>query len=301
VRVVVPVVLAAAAAAALAALAPRAASACATCSCGDPTITSMGTEQSYPGRLRASLGFVQRSDVQGVERVDDEHHDERRLDLSVAYSPTRWLQLAASLPLVQRRVTEVDLSSDTLRGPGDLDLRARATLWRDRGFAPRHLVGLSAGVTLPTAAVQRDAGGTALDLDHQVGGLAVTPRVGVFYTQLRHPFSLYASLSAAHVFRAFGDERAGDNLAATAALQWQPGETWGLRLGHDAKVEDRAKRGHALLADTGGGALFVTPGVIYSPLVDLVFEAQLQLPVVNGLYGHHSESPVVLLATSYDF
>jgi hypothetical protein len=300
VRVVAPVVLAAAAAA-LVALAPRVAAACATCSCGDPTITSMGTEQSYPGRLRVSLGFLARSDEQGQARIDDERHDEQRLDLSVAYSPTRWLQLAASLPLVERQVTEVDLSRDILRGVGDLDLRARATLWRDRGFAPRHLVGLSAGVTLPSAEVQRDADGAALDLDHQVGGLAVTPRLGVFYTQLRHPFSIYASLSAAHVLPVFGDERAGDNLAATASLQWQPGEVWGLRVGLDAKLEDRAKSGHALLADTGGSALFVTPGLIYSPLVDLVFEAQLQLPLVNGLYGHHTESPILLLATSLDF
>jgi hypothetical protein len=281
--------------------APRVASACSTCSCGDPTITSMGTEQSYAGRLRMSLGYTRRSDQQGQALVDEEDHEEQRLDLNVAYSPTVWLQLAASLPLVERQVAEVDLSRDTLRGSGDVDLRARMTVWRDRAFAPRHIVGVSAGVTLPTAEVQRDPMGQALDLDHQLGGLAVAPRVGVFYTQLRHPWSMYASLSATHLFLAFGDERAGDNLAATAALQWQPGEAWGLRLAADGRLEDRGKSGHALLADTGGYALFVSPGVIYSPVMDLVFEAQVQLPVVNGLYGRHSESPVVLIATSYDF
>jgi hypothetical protein len=280
---------------------PRAAAACATCSCGDPTITSMGTEQSYAGRLRVSLGYSHRSDAQGEAHVDEEDHDERRLDLSAAYSPTMWLQLAASLPLLERQVTEVDLSRDTLRGTGDLDVRARLTLWRDRHFAPRHLAGVSAGATLPTARVQQGAMGEALDLDHQVGGLAVAPRLGVFYTQLHHPWSIYASLSATHIVSVSGDERAGDNLAATAALQWQPGEVWGLRLAVDGKLEDRGKRGHELLADTGGAAVFVSPGVIYSPVVDLVFEAQVQLPVVNALYGRHDESPVVLIATSYDF
>jgi hypothetical protein len=198
-------------------------------------------------------------------------------------------------------VTGVDLARDTLRGSGDVDVRARVTLWRDRGFAPRHLVGVSAGATLPTARVQRDAAGEALDLDHQVGGLAIAPRLGVFYTQLRHPWSIYASLTATHIVLVYGDERAGDNLNATAALQWQPGEAWGLRLAADGKLEDRGKRGHALLADTGGAALFVSPGVIWSPVMDLVFEAQVQLPVVNALYGRHRESPVLLVATSYDF
>jgi hypothetical protein len=281
--------------------APRVASACSTCSCGDPTITSMGTEQSYAGRLRVSLGYSRRADQQGEALVDEEDHEEQRFDLNVAYSPTVWLQLAASLPLLQRDVTEVDLSRDTLRGTGDVEVRARLTAWRDRHFAPHHLLGVSAGMTLPTAGVERDAMGQALDLDHQLGGLAVAPRLGVFYTQLRHPWSIYASVSATHLVLVAGDERAGDNLAATAALQWQPGEAWGLRLALDGKLEDRSKRRHELLADTGGGALFVSPGVIYSPVMDLVFEAQVQLPVVNGLYGRHSESPVVLVATSYDF
>jgi hypothetical protein len=261
----------------------------------------MGTEQSYAGRLRVSLGYSRRADRQGQLLVDDEQHEEQRLDLNVAYSPTVWLQLAASLPLVERQVTAVDLSHDTLRGSGDVELRARLTLWRDRVFAPRHLFGVSAGATLPTAEIQRDTMGDVLDLDHQLGGLSVAPRLGVFYTQLRHPWSFYASLSATHLFLVEGDERAGDNLAATAALQWQPGEAWGLRLAVDGKLEDRGKRGPALLPDTGGHALFVSPGVIYSPVMDLVFEAQVQLPVVNGLYGRHTESPVVLIATSYDF
>lgn len=280
---------------------PRAAHACSTCSCGDPTITSMGTEQAYAGRFRLSLGYSHRSDEQGEAFVDDERHVEQRLDVSAAYSPTRWLQIAATIPLLERQVTGVDLARDTLRGTGDVDLRTRLTLWRDRGFAPRHLFGVSAGATLPTAQTQRDAMGTPLDLDHQLGGLALTPRLGVWYTQLRHPWSLFASASVAHVMQVEGDERAGDNLGVTAALQWQPGESWGVRLAVDGRYEDRGKRGPMLLPDTGGYGQFVSPGVIYSPAMDLVLEAQLQLPVVDGLYGRHSESPVLLLASSYDF
>ena len=280
---------------------PRVAHACATCSCGDPTITSMGTEQSFAGRFRLSLGYSQRGERAGEPFVSAERRDEQRLDLSAAYSPTRWLQLAATFPLVEREVTGVDLSRDTLRGTGDVDLRARLTAWSDRRFAPRHQAGFSFGATLPTAEVQRDRMGEALDLDHQLGGLAVVPRLGVFYLQLRHPWSLFVSASAAHVLSVSGDERAGDHLLATAAVQYQPGERWGVRVAVDGKLEDRARDGRALLPDTGGAALFVSPGVIVSPVVDLVVEAQVQLPVVNALHGRHSESPVLLLATSYDF
>jgi hypothetical protein len=281
---------------------PSAAHACATCSCGDPTITSMGTEQSFAGRLRLSLGFSHRGEHSGEAFVDEERLDEDRLDLNVAYSPTAWLQLAATLPLLQREVTEVDLSSDTLRGTGDLELRARLTLWRDRHFAPRHLVGLTVGAALPTAEVQRDEMGDPMDLDHQLGGVAVTPRLGVFYAHFRHPWSVYASASAAHVILVRGEERPGDSLIATSALQYQPGETWGVRVAIDGKLEDHATHGgmHGM-PDTGGFALFVSPGLIYSPVTDLVFEASIQLPVVNGLYGDHVESPAVLLGSSYDF
>jgi hypothetical protein len=280
---------------------PRPAAACATCSCGDPTITSMGTEQSFAGRLRLSLGYSHRSDRSGAPRVDEEARGEDRLDLNVAYSPTKWLQLAATLPLVQRTVTEVDLDRDTLRGSGDLDLRARLTVWTNRRFAPRHTVGLLAGATLPTAGVREDAMGEALDLDHQLGGLALTPRAGVYYLQLVHPWSLYASVSAAHVVKVAGDEKAGDHVNATAAAQWQPGETWGVRLAVDGKLEDRASDGRGGMADTGGASVFLSPGVIWSPRLDWVVEASVQLPVVNALHGTHSESPVVLLASSVDF
>jgi len=279
----------------------RPAFACATCSCGDPTITSIGTEQAYAGRLRLSLGYAHRSDVSGTPLVDEETRREDRLDLSVAYAPSTWLALVASFPLLERQVSEVDLSRDTMRGTGDLDLRARVTLWRDRGFAPRHLAGVTLGVTLPTARVQDDAMGAPLDLDHQLGGLAVVPRAGVFYTHLRHPWAAFASASVAHLVLVDGEERAGDNLGFTAVAQYQPGETWGVRLGVDGKLEDRAHDGRASIDDTGGFALFVSPGVIVSPLMDLVVELSLQLPVVDALHGRHDESAVLQLATSYDF
>ena len=61
-----------------------------------------------------------------------------------------------------------------------------------------------------------------------------------------------------------------------------------------------------------GGDLDKTRGVVHikdlyaqrdkvPTAMDLVFEAQVQLPVVNALYGRHDESPVILVATSYDF
>ena len=280
---------------------PRPAAACATCSCGDPTITSMGTEQAFAGRLRMSLGYSHRSDRSGAPRVNEEERGEDRLDLNVAYAPSKWLQLAVTLPLVQRTVTEVDLGRDTMRGSGDLDVRARLTVWTNRKFAPRHTAGLIVGATLPTAGVREDAMGEVLDLDHQLGGLAVTPRAGVFYLQLVHPWSLYASVSAAHVVSVAGDEKAGDHVNATAAAQWQPGETWGVRLAVDGKLEDRASDAAGAMADTGGASVFLSPGVIWSPMMDWVVEASVQLPVVNALHGTHSESAVVLLASSVDF
>ncbi|HYO67567.1 MAG TPA: hypothetical protein VEU33_15940 [Archangium sp.] len=63
---------------------------------GDPTLTSMGTEQPFAGRLRLANQVRAWSLTTGQDAVDAVSLRELRMDLSVAYAPLhpsydRWL------------------------------------------------------------------------------------------------------------------------------------------------------------------------------------------------------------------
>ena len=78
----------------LALAASRLASACAACGCGDPTLSAVGAEKPYAGRLRLSLNTRYRSDTVGTEGVNKLSLQETRADLQAAWSPTaRWTLL----------------------------------------------------------------------------------------------------------------------------------------------------------------------------------------------------------------
>src|SRR5690606_16530845 len=73
--------------------------ACAACACGDPTLTTLGADQPFEGRLRAGTLVRAWGYSDGVSHGD---YGEVRMDLAAAYSPLSWLTLSAQLPLQVR-------------------------------------------------------------------------------------------------------------------------------------------------------------------------------------------------------
>ncbi len=57
------------------------------------------------------------------------------------------------MPLVHRLVSAVNLAEADIWAPGDLEFRARAVIWRDRKFAPRHLVSLIGGLEVSSIGI----------------------------------------------------------------------------------------------------------------------------------------------------
>ena len=94
-------------AAALAVLAlatrPRVARACSVCGAGDPTLTVMGDEKPFGGRLRvdleARLGRVR----VGQPGVDEMDLDEQRFEVAAAYAPTRSIFVVLAIPALERQ------------------------------------------------------------------------------------------------------------------------------------------------------------------------------------------------------
>src|SRR5262245_42626518 len=99
--------------------------ACAACGSGDPTLTVMGTEKPFAGRLRAALAFQHRTDDVGVPLVDQIKLAEQHLELELGWAPFDRLIATVGVPVVRRSVEYVDGVRRESMGLGDVELRAK--------------------------------------------------------------------------------------------------------------------------------------------------------------------------------
>ncbi len=273
-------------------LAPGVAGACAVCNVGDPTLTSMGTEKPYQGRLRPSLTLQYRTDEVGEARVDRLRLAEARLDLNLAWAPHERLFLTGTLPTMRRTVEYVNLARRTSVGLGDAELRGRWFLWQDRSFGAKHLVAVTAGVKLPTGQVQRGKDGEPLPVELQPGTGSVDPLGGVSYAHFAWPWSVYTSVQLFGSTAGVGGMRASRSLRTTAAAQWQASTEVALRLGLDGRLDGKAIEDGAPERDSGGFIGYVSPEVLLSPAQDWVVVLSARLPVIQALSGFHREGPI---------
>ncbi len=282
-------------------LSPRPAAACAACGCGDPTLTTLGAEQPYAGRARAAHVAQLRTDEIGTPRVDQLKLRELRFDASFAYAPHERLFLVLTVPTLLRSVEYVNLARETSFGLGDIELRAKGFVWRDRPFAPRHLVALTAGVKLPTAPVQENPDGTRQPIELQPGTGSVDPLVGASYAFFADPFSGY--LSTQLTFPTGGSDgfRGSRSLRTTLAVQDQLTDAFAARLGFDTRLDGKSLEDGEESPDSGGFIGFALAEVLVSPATDLLLSASARIPVLNALDGRHAEGPFWSLGVAYDF
>lgn len=279
----------------------RTAHACAACGCGDPTLVAAGTEQPFAGRFRVSFEGRYRTDSVGEPGRDEIQIREARGDFGVAWAPVDWLFLLASVPLVYRNITETNLATESSWGPGDAEIRAKAYVYRDRPLAPRWLVGVFAGLKLPTAPFHDDSNGELLPLEAQAGtgswDLLLGPSLSFFDSW----FSLYASLQGSLPFVTRDDVKPGAALRSTIAPQAQLFQALALRAIVETRLDAPSEVSGESDPDSGGFVLFAGGDVLVSPILDLVLSAGVRVPAVQALRGFHDEGPVFVLTTSYDF
>ncbi|WP_223755298.1 transporter [Myxococcus sp. RHSTA-1-4] len=274
--------------------------ACATCACGDPTLTSMGTEQPFSGRLRLSSTLRAWGHTVGTDNVDAVRLREARMDVAAAYAPLPWLFLAATLPLQAREVRNASLARERGWGLGDLEVSAKAFVYQDKDFSPDHLVSVLAGVKLPTARKLRAGDGTLLDLDTQLGSGSVDPLAGVAYQHFRGDWSFLASATGFLPTRGLQGFRAGASVRTTLAAQYQPASRWAIRMGLDGRLEAAADI-HGEEERNGGGFLaYASPDVLFSPAMDLVLSAGVRVPFFNRLRGRVDPTPIAMMSVAYD-
>jgi hypothetical protein len=315
----------AALAAGAALLGARPCQACAECGCGDPTLTVLGSEKPVRHRLRGGATFTLQSAESGVA-AEALSLAEKRLDLAAAWAPLDRLFLVASVPLVRRSLAYADGSREEIDGLGDFELRAKAFVWEDRRFSPRHLVALTAGARAPLASWRRDPAGTPVASERHLGSGALSPIVGGSYAYFRLPWAGYVSLEASTPVLHHDWYRPAPGLRATLAGQRQLSNFLALQLGVDARADGHPEEpAHAEAAqgsyvyhpeggdhgaehqaeppehEHGGAALFASAAVLVTPLPDLVAFLQLRLPALERLHDGQRNGAILATGLVYDF
>jgi hypothetical protein len=265
------------------------ASACGTCSVGDPTLTIVGFEQPKANRVRTSATLRHRNDSIGETAVDELTLSEQRLELAGAYSPTDRISLSLMMPLVHRLITEVNLAEASIWAPGDLDFRLRGVIWRDRKFAPRHLVSLIGGLEFPTSSIEYDTDGVPLPLEFQAGTGSWDPIAGAAYTMFSDPWSVYVSSVAVFPTTGIADTRASTSFRQTALGQYQPWTFLAFQVGAEFRFDGPGYIGGVRDPNTGGHITYGTLGLVALPHEKVVMHLTAALPLIQRLDGTHRE------------
>lgn len=276
------------------------ASACATCLCGDPTLTTMGTEKPFAGRLRFTVDYLSRGEKFGEPGINRQTVHERRVTYSVSYALNERWMFSASQPVVTKKVERFDLSSERAGGLGDLDLSARWFIGTDDHFPARALWGAQFGLRLPTSTEQK-SGGQAIDFDAQPGAGATLYSLGAWYGHYAMPWLFYASGTYQRALTdGYQGYRSGDAVLVTAHSQYAPGYRVALQLAVDGRWRQEDRYDGVADPDSGGVLVMLTPGLAWMPFEDLVANISYQLPVIENPHGHQEEAPTLRVGMTYD-
>ena len=275
--------------------------ACATCLCGDPTLTTMGTEKPFAGRMRVGVEYLNRGETVGEAGVSEHVIEEERLTYNFSYSfNAQWI-VAASLPLVTKTVDRFDLTHEQASGVGDVDLSARWFIGGDTPFPVRELWGLQFGLRLPTSTEQY-ANGEAIDFDAQPGAGTTIPSLGAWYGYYRTPWFFYTSATYQHaVDEGYQGYQAGDVFLVTGHAQYAVNPDLALQFSLDARAKAQDHYFDVVDEDSGGLLVMASPGLAWTPLEDLIVNASVQLPVIENVNGRQEEDPTFRLGVIYDF
>jgi hypothetical protein len=269
--------------------------ACATCLCGDPTLTVPGTERPVAGLVRVSSELRLRTSID-----DGAALQEARATLGVAWAPTQKLVLSVDAPVwIARSRSFAGFTPSSAQGPGDVDAQARVVVFSDRAVAPHVLAGLRGGIRMPTGTALVKPGG-ALSVDLEPGTGAFTPHGGAWVSASRAPLSGFASIEVHQpAMDGHASIRGGTVVTAGALGQFQPLDLLAVRLGLDARAQQKDHVGALAIAGTDGVVTSVQAGVAVRPVDDVLVQLTVWVPIVQTARSER-EGPMVSLGLALD-
>lgn len=258
-------------------------------------------DQPRNGSTKVGVGQIRR------------HHDEvstKNRNLVGTYDTTfnaDW-GLSVSAPLVDRQHGHIHNHNGgripeawDFRALGDVRAVARYRLasHESREHGETGASGLLFGVKLPTGRINlRNAAGDLAERTLQPGTGTTDAIVGA-YTARALPMrdlSWFAQAQFQAAVNARDQYRPGRRLSVDGGLRYDLGDAWSLLLQANLLVRGRDAGRNAEPDDSGGTALFLSPGVAWSATRDLRVYAHLQLPLyqyVNGVQLTAARAAVV--------
>lgn len=281
-------------------LAP-AALACPTCACGNPAMTSMGAEQPFVNRVRLATTLRAWQQDEGTADVDAVRLRELRADVSVSWSPTRWLTFAANVPVQLREQQTVNLERQTGLGWGEFEVTARAVVLGAQVMRPKALVSVIAGARFPTALTLADARRVRLDVDAQLGPGAVAPLLGLAWSGFfGDRWSALVSLMGEVPFEGRYGLRMGPAAVLVGLGQYQPLRWLGLRAGVDVRGELPTWVGATPDPRLAGVLGSLLADVVLSPTSSVVVLAGIRAAVVDTRPGPVRTWPIPVVSVVVD-
>lgn len=251
---------------------------CPMCSTGTQTLGIPGSEIPFDGRLRLGLGARSRSVDYGGVAVD-----ELRFDASASWAPIAALVLSADVPVVYHGASDGTWAA----GLGNVQVSGRVVVVRDRCFAPRHLLSLTAGVLLPAPTT----GGQTLPSSMRLapGAPALGASVGVSYVGHADDFSLTASIGGLAWLDGPGSTRLGPSLAASVGLSWQLTSAVAVRLASDVRVDAPSTALGGVDPSSGGVVLSAGPDLVFGLGDRVVLMVGARVPWFSADAGNRVE------------
>lgn len=230
------------------------------------------------------------------------HHDEistrnQNWIASLDYAIDADWGLSATLPVVQRRHEHIHnhrgariLDSWSFEGLGDAMLRARRRLWTREDREPSiGTIGTSFGLKLPTGRTNvRNGDAERAERSLQPGTGTTDVVAGLYYSAslpVRQLSWFVQALAQVPLVEHEG-YRPGNRYTADAGMTYMADDRLSLMLQANLLHRRRDGGAQAEPADTGGTALFLSPGASYAVARNLQVYGFVQLPLyqyVNGV------------------
>jgi hypothetical protein len=216
-------------------------------------------------------------------------------------APLPWLTLGTLVPLVVVRSDAAQQPARHTVGLGDIELMVRALVFRDRRFSPRHILGLLAGLKMPTGPRVNDSSGYPAPEDVQPGSGSWDAVVGASYAYFGPLSSLFLSASYRQTTTGYREYRRGSALGASVAVQLPVNRWSALVLGADlTDTQPSWLNADTRAPDTGGLVLAASPGLLFALREDWLLRVGLQVPVVQSWRGQQSETATGAVALIVD-
>ncbi|MBI2001624.1 MAG: transporter [candidate division NC10 bacterium] len=221
-------------------------------------------------------------------------------DITFVYGATRDLTLAVTLPILERRLRFDTPSGErktiTANGLGDVTLAGAYRFYRRDVERSTTQLSVLGGLKLPTGAttigdsdLPRLTGGTGTRLSPslQLGSGSVDGIVGLAGFHNVDRLSFYADVQGKLNTEGAQDFRAGHRVFydLTADYVFLPERNLFLILELNGVVSGHADQVGRTVPDSGGHLLFLSPGIQYLPIPNLILEGSVQIPIYRDLNG----------------